>query len=666
MARFVTFYSYKGGVGRSMALANIACLMAEDEDHPQRVLLWDFDLEAPGLHRLIPSTTDITHGFVDLAYDFAQTDKLDEVSPFIYHTAVPNIHLLPAGRVDSVYCERLESINWPGFFDETNKHKNAFFQQLKTWISHAGYDYVLIDSRTGLHDVASICTQLLGELNIVIFRLTEQNLDGLAHVVPTILKRRSVTRDGLDALHTDIIPLASVVMSQPSADVSDRLERAKEIFGVRKLKYIRFDPDLVVSERLFCLRKVKSEVWPVPPIVTDYRRLCDQIRSANPDDTRTSSRQINELMDAADFVGARSRIGQVLRRRPRNVQLWRHLRTIAMQSSAFVEECDKLADDIDRASDGNNPFCCEWRASRLVASADSPEAAELMEALALLQRAVTLEPENVRLQRQLAEIEGVVGHLEAATQALQVAHQQAPNNDQISDDLAHMFVRRGRNYFVYAAEILAEAQVSGLSPLGLYLNTFLGKDATLPAIRSDQLQAIDIDRSEDRKKLIECHRLTLAGELEAAVRLAESWIDTRKQMEKSEAANWAEFFICAERPERAIELLQAELASESDGYRGVFNLAQLFASPTGVSTDTVVDTWEDYGWGFLELLFYRERRALRGDVAFDGIAPVIERLIRKCSLFNPYGDAQGSVFWRRRRGSARIAHRGKQIGYKVS
>jgi Mrp family chromosome partitioning ATPase len=44
----VTFYSYKGGTGRTMAAANIACLLAKAG---RRVLLVDFDLEAPGVWR---------------------------------------------------------------------------------------------------------------------------------------------------------------------------------------------------------------------------------------------------------------------------------------------------------------------------------------------------------------------------------------------------------------------------------------------------------------------------------------------------------------------------------------------------------------------------------------------------------------------------------------
>jgi len=46
-----TFYSYKGGVGRSMALANIAELFFKQG---LRVLVIDWDLEAPGLEHYFP------------------------------------------------------------------------------------------------------------------------------------------------------------------------------------------------------------------------------------------------------------------------------------------------------------------------------------------------------------------------------------------------------------------------------------------------------------------------------------------------------------------------------------------------------------------------------------------------------------------------------------
>ena len=49
LGEVTTFYSYKGGTGRSMALANVACILAKSQEG--RVLMIDWDLEAPGLHR---------------------------------------------------------------------------------------------------------------------------------------------------------------------------------------------------------------------------------------------------------------------------------------------------------------------------------------------------------------------------------------------------------------------------------------------------------------------------------------------------------------------------------------------------------------------------------------------------------------------------------------
>ena len=48
MAQVTTFYSYKGGSGRSMTMANVAWALATNG---HKVLVIDWDLEAPGLHR---------------------------------------------------------------------------------------------------------------------------------------------------------------------------------------------------------------------------------------------------------------------------------------------------------------------------------------------------------------------------------------------------------------------------------------------------------------------------------------------------------------------------------------------------------------------------------------------------------------------------------------
>ena len=75
MSNIITFYSYKGGAGRSMALANLAWVLASNG---KRVLVIDWDLEAPGLHRYFrPFLTDKnltatgSEGVIEMVMDHA-------------------------------------------------------------------------------------------------------------------------------------------------------------------------------------------------------------------------------------------------------------------------------------------------------------------------------------------------------------------------------------------------------------------------------------------------------------------------------------------------------------------------------------------------------------------------------------------------------------------
>jgi cellulose biosynthesis protein BcsQ len=70
--QIVTFYSFKGGTGRTMALANVAWILAASG---KRVLMVDWDLESPGLSRyfnpfLPPEAVRDTPGVIDLIREF--------------------------------------------------------------------------------------------------------------------------------------------------------------------------------------------------------------------------------------------------------------------------------------------------------------------------------------------------------------------------------------------------------------------------------------------------------------------------------------------------------------------------------------------------------------------------------------------------------------------
>ena len=68
----ITFYSYTGGAGRSMALANVACMLARHCPPDRGVLMVDWNLDAPSLHRFGQVLSE--------AYEFTSADEIGDTA----------------------------------------------------------------------------------------------------------------------------------------------------------------------------------------------------------------------------------------------------------------------------------------------------------------------------------------------------------------------------------------------------------------------------------------------------------------------------------------------------------------------------------------------------------------------------------------------------------
>jgi len=231
----ITFYSYKGGTGRTMALANVACLLANYPIVKRGVLMIDWDLEAPSLHRFFSNhfqkrfaesanpkqALDERLGLIDLFETLEQatparenneilnedqiTDLLSalRLSDYIIATDLPNLHLLKAGRFDEAYPSRVSAFRWESLFNRCPCLYRCLAERLAN-----EYDYVLIDSRTGFTDIGSICTMYMPERLVVVFTPNRQSLTGVLRLVhkATSFRKRS---DDLRPLL--VFPLASRV-----------------------------------------------------------------------------------------------------------------------------------------------------------------------------------------------------------------------------------------------------------------------------------------------------------------------------------------------------------------------------------------------------------------------------------------------------------------------
>ena len=208
--KVITFYSYKGGTGRTMALANVAYLLSQRDDIKKGVLMIDWDLEAPGLHRYFEKYAlieDQKPGLINLFTEFQhilakRKDSISEKSfqdlmvdmqfrnKFLVPIDFNNLFLLKAGRWDEQYSTLVNTFNWEEFY--TNFPE--FFSEFANYLARQ-FDYILIDSRTGLTDIGGICTMIMPEILVAVFTPNKQSIKGVQQLITEAVRYRSQTDD---------------------------------------------------------------------------------------------------------------------------------------------------------------------------------------------------------------------------------------------------------------------------------------------------------------------------------------------------------------------------------------------------------------------------------------------------------------------------------------
>lgn len=169
----VVFFSIKGGVGRSTALAATAWSLAQTG---KRVLILDLDLESPGLSTaLLPEEKRPTYGITDWLVDDL-VDHGDEVFDAMVATSDLShdgeIYVVPAHGADpGEYVSKLGRVGMSKTrADGTSEN---WSQRLKRLIGaleeYLKPDVIFIDSRAGIDEVASTCVTDLGANLVLLF-----------------------------------------------------------------------------------------------------------------------------------------------------------------------------------------------------------------------------------------------------------------------------------------------------------------------------------------------------------------------------------------------------------------------------------------------------------------------------------------------------------------
>jgi MinD-like ATPase involved in chromosome partitioning or flagellar assembly len=228
----LTFYSYKGGTGRSLALANAAVYLARLEFS---VIALDFDLEAPGLNYKFSKSPNVEpipveRGIVDYLSTFVTTGNLPAtLQEFTVVVDVPGtegrLRLFGSGQAPSPrYWSNLAKLNWHELFYAPNASGVQLLFDLRARIQdELNPDFLLIDSRTGITEMGGIATTLLADKLICLVLPTLENLEGARAVLRSI--RRSRRESELEEIEMmmALSRLPSMKDSEEEKAITDRI-----------------------------------------------------------------------------------------------------------------------------------------------------------------------------------------------------------------------------------------------------------------------------------------------------------------------------------------------------------------------------------------------------------------------------------------------------------
>jgi hypothetical protein len=283
----ITFYSYKGGVGRSLVVANVAKYL---QRFGQKVFTLDFDLEAPGLHYKFAlgakdHLSHIDQGVVDLIYMFCTTSKMPE-SLAAYTVEIGDVAadpgrlwLMPAGNVPSgEYWRRLARISWHDMFYSESAPGIPLFLELKQRIEEEfAPDFLLIDSRTGITEVGGVATTILPDKVVCLAMKNRENLDGAREVLRSIKQSpRLPTQKPVEILPalTRIPELGPEKEAPILEEVRDFLnEEAPDLsatLAIEEVFILHSESDLELTE---AIRVGGKKSAGQSPLLRDYLRL---------------------------------------------------------------------------------------------------------------------------------------------------------------------------------------------------------------------------------------------------------------------------------------------------------------------------------------------------------------------------------------------------------
>jgi len=299
----VVFYSFKGGLGRSTALASFAIQRAR---RGERVAVMDFDLDAPGVGLLLAADAEgrtSPWGTLDLLLERDHPAALSDYwHPSRRHevTGDGELHVFPAGELDAAYPGKLARVDLE---PQGVRGANPLASVLRRVRDELAPDWLLLDARTGLSEPAGALLSGVAHLHVLFGSPSEQSWRGLRVVIERLGARR-VARG---------LPQADCLLVQAMVPADTETAKAAQASFEQRARDEFSDPEhgyyAEESEEAWDLTDLEADDAPHVPIPITYDlRLAHfgdvadvaDLLAQSPDYSRLGERIAARFEEAAD------------------------------------------------------------------------------------------------------------------------------------------------------------------------------------------------------------------------------------------------------------------------------------------------------------------------------------------------------------------------------
>jgi hypothetical protein len=260
----IVFYSFKGGFGRSTVLASFAIQRAQAGE---RVCVVDFDLDSPGVGRLLSADTSghtAQWGVVDFLLEYPMGDvpladyyhRCDRVA------GAGEIVVFPAGRLNEAYADKLARVDMEEVPAAIGSGLGRLLHRIRDELQPR---WILLDARTGISESAGQLLAGPAHLHVLLGTTQDQSWQGLNLVLDRLGKERVVA----DRSQAEVLLVQAMVPAGEAGRLArgDFLARAEREFSERYYAEAVGDHD---EDRLWDTRDMDSLDAPHVPVPVDY------------------------------------------------------------------------------------------------------------------------------------------------------------------------------------------------------------------------------------------------------------------------------------------------------------------------------------------------------------------------------------------------------------